>query len=154
MLEPAIGRSADYTRRGANSSARKAEIVRVDASLDARTRLSNLYLVPEAVNELRIGDFVDVSIRSDAVQGAMKLPATALSGQSEVWVVEGEQLVGRTVRVLGEEPDQGLVIVAPFDPGDGIVALPPLEAEAGQAVTVRARPERTATTGGPADAAQ
>lgn len=154
VLEPAIGRTAEYARRGANGSLRSAEIVRVDASLDARTRLSNLYLLPETTSDLRIGDFVDVSISSDAVQGAMKLPATALSGQSELWVVEGGQLAGRTVRILGEEQDQGLVVVAPFDVADGIVALPPLEAEAGQAVTVRARSERTAATGGSADGAQ
>lgn len=154
VLDPAIGRVATYARRGAEGAVRNAEIVRVDASLDARTRLSNLYLLPETTRDLRIGDFVDVAISSDSVEGAMTLPATALSGQSSVWVVADGQLAARTVRVLGEEQDQGHVIVAPFDIADGIVALPPLEAEAGQVVTVRAKAERTAATGGSADAAQ
>ena len=153
-LAPAIGRAADYVRRGASETARSATIVRVDASLDARTRLSNLYLVPEVSADLRIGDFVDVSIRSDIVDGAFKIPATALSGQAEVWVVEDGELSARTIRVLGEEPDQGLVITAPFDAADGIVALPPLEAEQGQAVSVREQAAIAASLGGQGDAAQ
>lgn len=154
ILDPVIGRSATYSRRDAANPAQPASVVRVDASLDARTRLSNLYLEPETLGGLRIGDFVDVAIASDTVTRAIQLPATALNGQSDVWVVSGEKLAQRSVRVLGEEPEQELVIVAPFDTADGVVALPPLEAEVGQSVSVRTSSSRTAAAGGVADAAQ
>lgn len=153
-LDPAIGRSATYTLRGAEGQSRTAQTVRIDASLDARTRLSNLYLKPEDAANLRIGDFVDVAIGADTVNDAIKLPASALKGQSSVWVVETNQLATRTVIVLGEDQVDGSVLVAPFDVAGGVVALPPLEAEAGQQVTVRTSQTVSAAAGGQGDAAQ
>ena len=153
-LDPAIGRSATYTLRGAEGQSRTAQTVRIDASLDARTRLSNLYLKPEDAANLRIGDFVDVAIGADMVNDAIKLPASALKGQSSVWVVETNQLATRTVIVLGEDQVDGSVLVAPFDVAGGVVALPPLEAEAGQQVTIRTSQTISAAAGGQGDAAQ
>lgn len=153
-LEPAIGRSASYSRRGMEGASQSAQIVRVDASLDARTRLSNLYLVPEAAQDLRIGDFVDVTIQSEPVDGALRIPATALSGQSEVWVVQNDKLSARRVRILGEDAEAGIVFTTSFDIADGVVALPPLEAEEGQSVTMRQSPSFSATAGGRSDGAQ
>ncbi|NQY40518.1 MAG: efflux RND transporter periplasmic adaptor subunit [Henriciella sp.] len=153
-LQPVIGRMAAYSLRGADGRSLSAQTVRVDASLDVRTRLSNLYLKPEDASELRIGDFVDVAMSVDLVADAIKLPASALSGQSEIWVVENNQLEGRTILVLGEEQATGIVVAAPFDIAEGVVALPPLEAEAGQNVTVRTAPAISVATGGQGDAAQ
>lgn len=153
-LQPAIGRPAGYSLRGSDGGVQSAQTVRVDASLDARTRLSNLYLKPEDASQLRIGDFVDVAISADMVERAIKLPASALSGQTDIWVVQDNQLEARTVLVLGEDQTSGQVIAAPFDIADGVVALPPLEAEAGQSVSVRAEPAIRAATGGQGDAAQ
>lgn len=153
-LEPAIGRFASYSRRGAEGTSQSAQIVRVDASLDARTRLSNLYLVPGEAQDLRIGDFVDVTIQSEPVDGALRIPATALSGQSEVWVVQNEKLSARRVRILGEDNEAGIVFTASFDVADGVVALPPLEAEEGQNVTIRQTPSISAAAGGRVDGAQ
>lgn len=42
IIEPAVSRPASFTLRGATSESREATVVRIDASLDARTRLSNL----------------------------------------------------------------------------------------------------------------
>lgn len=153
-VAPAIGRSAAYSLRGSEGRQRSAQAVRVDASLDARTRLSNLYLKPDDVTDLRIGDFVDVAIGADVVAGAIKLPASALSGQSDIWVIDKGQLEARSVLVLGEDQTSGHVIVAPFDMADGVIALPPLEAEAGQSVSVRPQSAVSATAGGQGDAAQ
>ncbi|MEL6692511.1 MAG: efflux RND transporter periplasmic adaptor subunit [Pseudomonadota bacterium] len=153
-LQPAIGRPAGYSLRGSDGGVQSAQTVRVDASLDARTRLSNLYLKPEDASQLRIGDFVDVAISADMVERAIKLPASALSGQTDIWVVQDNQLEARTVLVLGEDQTSGQVIAAPFDIADGVVALPPLEAEAGQDVSVRAKPAIRAAAGGQGDAAQ
>lgn len=153
-LQPVIGRTAAYSLRGAEARAYAAQTVRVDASLDARTRLSNLYLKPEDASDLRIGDFVDVTMSADLVERAIKLPASALSGQSDIWVVEDNQLEARRILVLGEDQASESVIAAPFDAADGVVALPPLEAEPGQRVSVRAEAAVSAGTGGQGDAAQ
>ncbi|MEO0449629.1 MAG: efflux RND transporter periplasmic adaptor subunit [Pseudomonadota bacterium] len=154
ILEPALGRQALFQRRGGNARQQTAEIVRVDATLDARTRLSNLFMVPETQDELRIGDFVDVVIEADPISGALKLPATALSGQSELWVLDGEQLSKRDITVIGETDNGAAIITRPFDIGDGVVALPPLEAKDGQIVSVRQILDVSAATGGRIDAAQ
>jgi len=137
LLEPVVGRSASFRRKGASDDERRATVVRVDASLDARTRLSNLFLKPERQRDLRIGDFADVSIRGDIYDGALVLPASALSRQDTVWVVQQGQLASRRIFVLGERNAGSEIVTAPFDVGDGVVALPPLEAKEGQDVTIR-----------------
>ena len=154
VIDPALGRQATFQRRGGDGASQSAEIVRVDATLDARTRLSNLFMVPESQAGLRIGDFVDVVIEADPVAGALKFPATALAGQSELWVLEGQQLAKRDVTLIGEADNGASVITRPFNVGNGIVALPPLEATEGQTVSVSQTLDVTAATGGPVDGAQ
>ena len=154
VLDPVQGRAAEFQTRGAKSVARMAKVTRIDASLDARTRLSNLYLVPENREGLRIGDFVDVSIKSDAIDDALALPASALSGQASVWVIEQGTLTFREVVVLGERNSGEVIVVAPFDTADGVVALPPLEASAGQKVGVREKDGVIVASGGSNDASE
>ncbi|MEM6554444.1 MAG: efflux RND transporter periplasmic adaptor subunit [Pseudomonadota bacterium] len=154
ILEPIENRSATFKRRGIASDERSATIGRIDATLDPRTRLSNLYLIPADRSGLRIGDFVDVSIAADSVEGAVLLPATALTGQSDIWVVENQVLAPRTIQVLGETDAGNSIIVAPFDTANGVVALPPLEAFEGQAVGIRGQADVVVADGGTADAAE
>ncbi|MEM7639283.1 MAG: efflux RND transporter periplasmic adaptor subunit [Pseudomonadota bacterium] len=154
ILEPIENRLATFQRRGIASEQRTATIGRIDATLDPRTRLSNLYLIPDDRSGLRIGDFVDVTIAADAVEGAITLPATALTGQSGIWVVENQALAARTIKVLGEADSGNSIIVAPFDMADGVVALPPLEAEQGQPVGIRGQAGVVVADGGRADAAE
>lgn len=154
FLDPVVGREAMYQRRINASEPRSAIVSRIDGSLDPRTRLSNLYLAPADRAGLRIGDFVDVSIAGDPVENAMVIPATALSGQATLWVVSEGELDLRRVTLLGETEDGRDVFVAPFDSADGIVALPPLEAEIGQRVGVRASPLSPAANTGVSDGAQ
>jgi len=154
ILDPVQGRFAQFQTRGAQSETRAAQVTRIDASLDARTRLSNLYLEPEHREGLRIGDFVDVAIKADAVDGAISLPATALSGQSTVWVVEQGALTSRRISILGEQDSGSVIVAAPFDMADGIVALPPLEAAEGQKVGIREQSGVIAANGGQRDASE
>ncbi|MEO1660648.1 MAG: efflux RND transporter periplasmic adaptor subunit [Pseudomonadota bacterium] len=148
LLSPALGRSARIERKGSMDDQLMANVVRVDASLDPRTRLTNLYLAPARQADLRIGDFVVATLETETVTNALRLPATALSGQSQVWVVEDGVLMPRAVAILGEDPSGASVIAAPFDVADGIVALPPLEAEPGQPVAIRQINAATASVGG------
>ena len=154
VLDPVLGRAAQFQTRGTQSEIRSAQVTRLDASLDARTRLSNLYLEPAHIEGLRIGDFVDVSIEADAVDRAILLPATALSGQSNVWVVEQGALSSRNITILGEQDSGSVIVAAPFDIADGIVALPPLEAAEGQKVGVRDQSGVIAANGGRSDASE
>lgn len=154
ILDPAQGRMAEFQTRGAPSELRSAQITRIDASLDARTRLSNLYLEPEDRERLRIGDFVDVTIKSDTIEGAIALPASALSGQASVWVIEQGALSLRTIIVLGEREAGDIVVAAPFETAEGVVALPPLEASEGQKVSIREQDGVVVANGGRSDASE
>lgn len=154
QLDPAIGRDAQFEIRSEPGEKRNAKVTRVDASLDPRTRLANLYLAPSKSADLRIGDFVDVEILADAVDKAIALPATALSGQSDIWVVQDGALKTRTVTILGEREGGSTIIVVPFDVADGVVALPPLEAQDGQKVGLRGSPNVVVAEGGRPDAAE
>ena len=154
VLEPIIGRAAEFQKRDVGNAAQKAQVVRVDASLDSRTRLSNLFLRPDEKSNLRIGDFIDVTLTSDPISGAMVVPTTSLVGQDQVWVVENNQLLKRQIIRLGERGSGQEIVVTPFDFGDGVVVLPPLEAAPGQRVFIRGDAEATASVGGPGNAAQ
>ncbi len=154
ILEPALGRIAEFQSRGANSDTFAAQITRIDASVDARTRLSNLYLEPNNREELRIGDFVDVSIQSDTIEGAIALPASALVGQANVWVLQDGALATRSITILGERNAGELIVVAPFDLADGVVALPPLDASEGQKVSARDQDSVIIANGGSSDASE
>lgn len=148
VIEPAIDRTVSFRRRGVSEAERAAKVVRLDASLDARTRLSNLYLSPASSAGLRIGDFVDVTITSDPVENAYVIPASALTGQSTIWVIDNGQLASREIIKLGESGNGSEIISQPFDVGSGIVIVPPLEAEEGQAVSARAEEAVTASETG------
>lgn len=154
ILIPAQGRTAQFQTRGAQTDLRSARVTRIDASLDARTRLSNLYLEPEDRDRLRIGEFVDVTIEADTVEDAIALPASALSGQASVWVVENGALSLRTIIVLGERGAGDVIVAAPFDTAEGIVALPPLEATEGQTVSIREQDSVVIAGGGRSDASK
>ena len=154
VIDPAIGRSMAFARRDEGGPVSSATVVRVDASLDARTRLSNLYATPDVETGFRIGDFVDVTIQSDSVPGAIALPSTALTGQSDLWVLEDNALSPRTITILGERDEGRIVIAAPFDTADGVVALPPLDAEPGQVVSVRNVERSASVAGGASNGAQ
>ena len=137
LLAPVRGRQATYEIRGNAAAMGTAEVVRLDASLNARTRLSNLFLRPQDATGLLIGDFVDVTLAADPVESAHIIPATAMIGQSALWVMQDGRLAQRDITVLGER-NQGLeIVVAPFDIADGVIALPPLEAVEGQPIEAR-----------------
>lgn len=154
LLDPVVGRVAMYRQRGSAEAAQMAEVVRVDATLDPRTRLANLYLEPAEVSVLRIGDFVDVALQAEAVSDALVVPATAMVSQDQLWVLQAGKLASRQVSRIGELADGEELIVAGFDFAEGVVALPPIEAEEGQEVTERVSPAVTAAAGGTSDGAQ
>lgn len=148
-LSPIEGRTVVLQPRGKDENL-KGEVVRIDATLDARTRLSRLYVAPERSADLTIGDFVDVLIEAEPIDNARQIPASALFAQNKVWVVEDNALVSRTVSVLSD--GEGGLTIAGIDIGDGIVALPPSDASEG--MSVRIRESDSSATGGADNADQ
>ena len=63
-------------------------------------------------------------------------------------------LAARTITVLGELDSGNTIVAAPFDTADGVIAIPPLEAEPGQKVGVRQTEDVRMASGGRADAAE
>lgn len=135
ILDPVIGRTATVTVSGSGSSPISAKVVRRDASLDPRTRLATLYLVPETFDVLPVGSFVKVSIAGDDVEKAMLIPKTAYSRRGEVWVVSNGRLSPRNVIEIGETETS--YVVTQFHAAEGVVVSPPINAFEGQDVMIR-----------------
>lgn len=149
MLDPIIGRQAVLEPRGRDIDL-SGEVVRIDATLDARTRLSRLYVAPDESVDLTIGDFIDVTLEAKTLEGALSLPASALFAQNKVWVIENNALVSRFVTVVSD--DDGMLTIEGIDIGDGVVVLPPSEAYEGMEVS--AREDAPMVSGGAQNAAQ
>ena len=140
-LEISVPVSADDLRRIGDVYGRDASIltpagrqidgnvVRKAASLDERTRLGTLFIESANPSELTLGEFVSVEISGVATDDAMHLPEAAMTARDRLWVVEGEELIERSVEILGREGDT--VVVSAFDTADGVVTIPPPEVRAG-----------------------
>lgn len=134
-VEPVDARTVTFAVRGNMSDVRQAAVERVDSTLDPRTRLATVYIRPKNGADLTIGDFVDVFISGNELTNAFIVPSSAFVGRDQIWVVSDGLLSSRRVTVLGEQDDE--TFVAAFDYGDGVVALPPVEAFEGQEVALR-----------------
>jgi hypothetical protein len=84
---------------------------------------------------LTVGEFVTVQIDGEDTPDSYRLPATALTSRDRLWVVDNGRLAGRTIEVLGREA--GLAVVKVFDDADGVVIVPPANAQDGLLVSVR-----------------
>lgn len=134
-ISPVIDRSATITGSARSSMAISGKVVRRDASLDPRTRLATLYLVPDVIDTLPVGSFVKVSISGDDVANAMLIPKTAYSRRGEVWVVSNGRLSPRNVIQIGETETS--YVVTQFHAAEGVVISPPINAFEGQEVKIR-----------------
>lgn len=123
-LEPAVGRSATI-RVQARREVREypGEIIRVEAELDAQTRLGGLILRPIGPTDILPGTFVDVEIIGPQIDGALPVPEQAISEGLEVWIVQDGRLARRAVQPLGLTAE-GDLLAAPFNYGDGIIISP------------------------------
>lgn len=124
-------------------------VARTAATLDERTRLATLYVVPEKEAALMLGEFVHVEIQGRNTASTFRLPAAALTSRDRLWVVEGGLLAARQVDVLGIEADTA--VVKTFDSADGVVTIPPANVRNGLPVTVEVA-DRFASAAGPTGA--
>ena len=108
-----------------------AEIVRVDSEFDPATRMINLFAKIanplDADPALPMGLFVEALIEGRVVSSVVTLPRSAIRGESQVLVVDGEsRLRFRDVEILRLESDRA-VIGSGLSSGDR-VCTSPLEA--------------------------
>lgn len=108
-----------------------ATIVRASGELDPQTRMLPLFArIDDPFGHdggrapLPMGLYVDAAIRGRALAGAVVLPRSALRGESEVLVVDGEErLRFRTVEVARVERDD-VVIQAGLEAGERVCVSP------------------------------
>jgi RND family efflux transporter MFP subunit len=123
-LEPAVGRPATLKLEGARSVREyPAEVVRVEAELDAQTRQAGLIVRPTGITDIIPGAFLNVEITGPQLTGALPIPEQAISDGLEVWVVASGRLARRSIIPLGLTAE-GEILVAPFNYGDGLIISP------------------------------
>lgn len=123
-LSPAVGRAAtirlEEPRRTRDYP---AEVVRVEAELDAQTRLGRIIVRPLNSTNIIPGTFLSVEIVGPMLTDVYPIPEQAVSEGLTVWVVENGRLAQRSIQPLGLGED-GLVLVSSFDYADGVVISP------------------------------
>jgi RND family efflux transporter MFP subunit len=142
------GQRVSITAPSSTSGAIEGELVRVAAALDERTRLGTLFVATDDPELLTVGEFVTVQIDGEDTPDSYRVPATALTSRDRLWVVDDGRLAARTVEVLGREAE--LAVVKVFDDADGVVIVPPANAQYGLPVSVHTANE-LASVGNDAD---
>ena len=133
-LQPVLGRHANVRSAGRTLA---AQVERVSAELDERSRFATLYLTfVNAADALPPGTFVDVEIEGPELASTYLLPEAAEQVGSTVWLVAAGQLQSFTPTALGRTTEGWLV--AAFDTMDGVVTGAVPGARAG--LKVQARP--------------
>ena len=108
-----------------------ASIAREGARLDARTRFIDLFLDPgEARTALRPGEFAEIDIAGPVLEDIFALPTEAVAGLDQVRIVQDGVITETRVRVLDRA--RGVVIVAPFNAGEGVIVSPVPEGGVGR----------------------
>ena len=138
-LQPVLGRRA--TVRSAERTL-AAQVERMSAQLDARSRFATLYLTfADEAESLPPGTFVDVEIEGPELADTYLLPEAAEQVGGSVWLVKDNKLQPFVPRAHGRTP-AGWVVAA-FDPMGGVVMGAVPGARAGLAVQVRRAGEAT-----------
>ena len=134
-LAPIVGRTAHVTTR---SGTYAAEVERVSAQVDTRSRLVTVFLTfsgEEAPDSLPLpGSFAEAAITGPAYENVYVLPEAALQEHDSVWVVSADVLESVTPRILGRTADGW--VVAAFPTGQGVVVGGLPRARDGLAVSV------------------
>ena len=115
-ISPVVGRRATVRAGGA---ALPAQVERVSAELDQRTRFASLFLSFQEPPSLPPGTFVDIEIEGPALRNTYTLPESAEQVGEEVWIVEEDRLEVVYPTVRGR--DGAGIVVDAFDYAQGVV---------------------------------
>lgn len=123
-LDPIVGRRGMVRTSGRFSSrSYPAVIRRVEAELDEGSRLGRVIMGFADAADVIPGTFVTVEITGPTVEDAFVIPEQAMPEARTCWVVKEGRLQPRGLDFLGLT-ENGDLVVAPFDSGDGIVISP------------------------------
>lgn len=120
-LETATGREANLTIAETGERL-NGVIIREGASLNARTRFIDLFIAPDAPDQLRPGQFVDVTVTGPDLDAGLQMPASALAGLNQVRIVRNGEIEEVEVNVLDRWNED--IFVEPFDYGQGVILSP------------------------------
>ncbi len=113
----------------------EAQIARVGALLNSRTRFIDLFLAPgDAAPSLRPGQFAQIEISGPTATNVLTLPAEAAPSLDVVRIVQDGLIVERQVTVI--DRPRGQIVVEPFDFGDGIIVSPVPEGGVGRSADI------------------
>lgn len=123
-LEGAAGREA-VIRAGSRGFTREysGTLSRVEAELDRTTRLGGAIVTFDDPSGVIPGTFVNVEISGPVVEDALIIPELAMLEARYVWFVKEGRLKKQALEILGLH-DEGELITAPFDFGEGIIVSP------------------------------
>ncbi|WP_440958079.1 efflux RND transporter periplasmic adaptor subunit [Oceanicaulis sp. LC35] len=120
-LDGAVGRGTRLVI-SETGQAQSGEIVREGADLNARTRFIDLFITPSSPDQLRPGQFVDVTVTGPDLDAGLLMPGSALAGLNQVRIVRNDQIEEVEIDVLDRQGNQ--VFVAPFDFAQGVILTP------------------------------
>ncbi|MBI1263988.1 MAG: efflux RND transporter periplasmic adaptor subunit [Alphaproteobacteria bacterium] len=138
-LQDAVGRTAQIRIEGRDAML-EGRVVRVGARLDARTRLVDVFIAPEADEpvSLRPGLFASITLDGPELDAVMRLPVSAISGLDTIHRVADGRIERASIEVRARTADA--VYAAPFDPGDGVIVSPVPDILLGRRAEIVAEP--------------
>lgn len=135
-LQGAVGRT--LTIQPHDSQTRfEGQVVREGAQFNARTRFVDLYIHPDTLQDLRPGQFVEVTITGPDMTDVYALPGTALIGLDKVRLVQNGRIEEVQVEVLDQTAEH--VITTPFDTAEGLIITPVPDNALGRSVQILSR---------------
>ena len=136
---PATGRKA---RIEAGGRSWDGEVTGTTAAVDPRSRLATVFLSFAAGHppeDLPLpGTFAEIEILGPAHDNVFVLPESALQDDRTVWIVREGQLAGVAPETVAHTANGW--VVAPFDPGDGVMTGTLPGAREGLAVRIARAP--------------
>ncbi|MEC7301917.1 MAG: efflux RND transporter periplasmic adaptor subunit [Pseudomonadota bacterium] len=117
-----------------------AYIDRVGSEVDASTGGVNLYAkikTKGAETILRPGAFVEVHITDKVFGNVVRLPGAAIYNEDTIYIVEGERLASRKVRIVSRTGNEALATVVGLKSDDRIVTTRLPEASPGLKVRIQ-----------------
>jgi RND family efflux transporter MFP subunit len=91
--------------------------------------------------ELKVGMFVDVSIRGEGLHGVMTIPQRALTRDQTVWVIRNDETLEQRAVSIGRSNREEVVVTQGLSEGERIVSSMLPEALPGMKVKVRSAPQ-------------
>ncbi|MFN9389537.1 MAG: efflux RND transporter periplasmic adaptor subunit [Betaproteobacteria bacterium] len=120
------GQAVEFTVEGFEGRAFQGTVARINPSADERSRALKVYvLLPNPDQALKGGMFAKGILRLSAGREALVVPLSALreeNGEPVAWVLEGESVVRRAVKLGARDAGRGVVeVLEGLKPGERVL---------------------------------